>query len=202
MNPADRLIVALDLPVDDSFDLVGKLRLHVSMIKLGIGTFLHPRGWILADRISREGICLMLDLKLYDTRDTVRRTMECVAKLGASMVTVHADCAEHATGFGPKVLAVRALTDGTGRWRLPEAAMVDGIVCPVSHARALRAHTDKLLVCPGIRPVGIYAHNHKTPATPYGAIKAGADYIVVGRPIYAAHDPVAAVRAITREMAE
>jgi orotidine-5'-phosphate decarboxylase len=209
MNPADRLIVALDVPVDDASDLVRKLRYQVNNFKLGVGTFLLPHGRDFASSLVYEGAVLMLDLKLYDTRDTVLRTMEAVAKLGAAMVTVHVACTEHALGFGPKVLAVGHLTDGTGVVRGDSDYIVstilpfaDGAVCSAWQASALRPKTGKILACPGVRPLGTLADNHVTPATPRDAARFGADYIIIGRPIYAAPDPVAAARAITREIKE
>lgn len=204
MNPADRLIVALDVPVDDAFDLVRRLRYQANNFKLGVGTFLSSYGFELARFLVREGAGLMVDLKLYDTRDTVRRTMEIVAKLGAHWVTVHADCCEHARGFQTNVLAVGALTNSRPTLGLLADAFYDesGFVCHPRLARHYRGiyGPDKTIVCPGIRPTGIASDNHKAPSTPGDAIRNGADYIVVGRPIYAAPDPVTATRAITLEI--
>ena len=76
----------------------------------------------------------------------------------------------------------------------------DGFICSAPIAVRLRRATDKLIVCPGIRPAGADVHNHKSRATPREAVEAGADYIVVGRPIYAVADPVAAARAIIDEI--
>lgn len=145
---------------------------------------------------------LMLDLKLYDTRDTVLRAIEAAVQMGAGMVTVHADSAIHTVDERrTKILAVRPLTDGTAAHRAgPAVATVDGIVCSVAHAKFMRRKTDKLLVCPGIRPSGAERHNHESPATPAAARDAGADFIVVGRPIYQATDPVAAALAIKKEL--
>ena len=91
------------------------------------------------------------------------------------------------------VLAVGPLTDGTGDAAYPAVnGQFDGLICTAAFARAVRSHTGKLLVCPGIRPAGSTADNHQAPATPTEAAQAGADYIVVGRPIIAAADPVKA----------
>lgn len=206
MNPADRLIVALDVPPEDAVSLVRRLLLvDVRYFKIRSSMFWQRGGLDLVCSIVESGSGVMLDVKEYDTADSVRYDMPIAAKLGVAMVTVHADCVEHAAGFGPKVLAVSRLTDGTGPKRpvgFPMAALPDGdgIVCSVDVAGYIRPLTKKLIVCPGIRPVGVEINNHKRPATPREAIDAGADHIIVGRPIYAADDPVAAARAIIDEI--
>lgn len=212
MSPADRLIVALDIePELEARALMYQLHTQVGVrwFKLDVSSLLHAEGFRTAASAVRDGRCLMLDLKLFGTFDTVKRTMEIVAKLGAAMVTVHADCVEHAVGFGPLVLAVNRLTDGTGDGTSPSTPsgfsmeheeLADGFICSVARAYGLRAHTKKLLVCPGIRSRMAAPNNHKSPGTPRDAMDAGADYIVVGRPIYAVADPVEAARSITAEI--
>lgn len=209
MTPADKLIVALDVPPDDALDLFTVLRLQtgITNFKIGVSTLLQRDGFDLVTNIRLNRGQVMLDLKLYDVADTVKRTMEIAAKLGATWVTVHVDCVEHVVGFGPKVLAVRRLTDGTGPFLTTEnladdLSWADGLVCTAAQAKRVRMNfeTDQILVCPGIRPAGTPSDNHQRPATPREAIEAGADYIVVGRPIYAAAGPVAAARAIIDEI--
>lgn len=102
-----------------------------------------------------------------------------------------------------KVLAVGPLTDGDGDGSalldIP-GPLYDGIICPVRGALSFRQYTSKLLVCPGIRPTGSPADNHVNPVTPAEAKAAGADYIVVGRPIIDALDTVVSARAIIEEL--
>lgn len=144
----------------------------------------------------------MLDLKALDTRDTILRIMEQVERIGAHLVTVHEDCVAHAMGFGAAVLAVGMLTDGAagrrGFARPTEGA--DGVVCSVLHAATTRSYHDKLIVCPGVRPAGLGQDNHAAAYSPRQAREAGVDYIVVGRPIIRAADPVAAATAILAEL--
>ena len=148
-------------------------------------------------------------IELY--QNVRRRTMEIVDRLGASMVTVHADCVEYALGFRPEILSVRRLTDGvrpsvwlneTSGFSLSDEKICDGLICPPAYLEELRPATKKILVCPGIRPAGAESNNHVAPSTPGDAIRNGADYIVIGRPIYAAPDPVAATLAIITEIAD
>jgi orotidine-5'-phosphate decarboxylase len=169
---------------------------------------------------------VMFDFKFYDTVDTVRATVERARDLGAWAVTVHATprMLEAATAVEgrPKILAVGALTDDPDpeihRDHLPFIYALgesDGIVCPVEVAAWFRgrgwgthgADRGKLLVCPGVRLLtGSWAEylealdDHVSFAQPAQARAAGADYVVVGRPIYRAPDPVAAARAIMEEL--
>lgn len=200
------LIVALDDP-QRMLDHVSRLHSEagVRWFKLDVRSMMHPeRFHHVIQAINARGLGLFLDLKLYATKDTVRLAMFEAVALGAKMLTVHADCVEPlAADDRIKILSVRHLTDGTaagdGYDNLPR---VDGIICSVARARASRPHTRKLLVCPGIRPAGWPSDNHTVPATPTDAVAAGADYIVVGRPIIAAADPVEAAKNILRELAE
>lgn len=198
------LIVALDAPVDRARELYDALKRDVACFKIGVPLLLEDGGQQLARDIALWSR-LMLDAKIYDTRDTVLRIIEQVERIGAHLVTVHADCvayARPATGAAA-ILAVSSLTDGThAAPRAFSDAMIaaDGLICSVAFAGVARRFTDKLLVCPGIRPGGTAPDNHQTTATPRQAAEAGADYIVVGRPIYTATDPVKAARAILGEL--
>jgi orotidine-5'-phosphate decarboxylase len=200
-----QLIVALDIePGLEARALVSKLvdEAGVRWFKVGVPMLLHSKeGARTIDYICRrDQVQLMLDIKLYDTLDTVRRAMTAAVSMGAAMLTVHADCMIH-TIDDPrlKILAVRRLTDRTGH-RAAALALADGIICSVSHARFMREHTDKLLVCPGIRPAGTAVDNHRDVATPSEAQDAGVDFIVVGRPIINAANPVAAARIILADL--
>lgn len=200
-----QLIVALDAPFDRACELYRMLKPLGVAFKIGVPMLLEPWGRLLARDIAIDGYRLMLDLKLFDTRDTVLRAMDAAARLRPHLITVQEESIPAAMEYGASfaVLAVRQLTDGTmAREDVAHLGKADGIVCPsVRRAAALRRLTDKLLVCPGIRPAGSDANNHKRPATPAEARAAGADYIVVGRPIYEDPDPVGAAQRIIEELA-
>lgn len=175
----------------------------IRWFKVGVPMLLHPEGRRTADFIRHLACQMMLDLKTYDTRDTVLRTVDAAVEMGASMLTVHADCVPYVAAEDRlRIIAVRRLTDGTaGNDPVAWETAAAGFVCPMTHAKALRHLTDKIIVCPGIRPAGAPADNHIAAATPAAAVLAGVDYIVIGRPIYAATDPVAAAQAIMNELA-
>lgn len=208
-----QLIVALDgEPGIETRLMMSRLMAEagVRWFKVGMPMLMHHEGRRTADFIRHLATKMMLDAKTYDTRDTVLRTVDAAVEMGAAMLTVHADCVIHAADERRlKILSVRRLTDGTaarsvkiGHAGPPAAALAHGVICSVAEAQIMRPHTAKLLVCPGIRPAGWPADNHETAATPALALKAGANFIVVGRPIYAAADPVKAAQAILAELAE
>ena len=190
------LIVALDgEPGIETRALMSELMVAgVRWFKVGVPMLLHPEGRRTADFIQHLAAQMMLDAKIYDIRDTVLRTVDAAIALGASMLTVHADCVPYVKAEDRlKIIAVRRLTDGTAgdspvAWETAAA----GFICPMTHVAALRQLTDKIIISPGIRPAGAAPDNHQAPATPEEAAQAGADYIVVGRPIIAAADPVKA----------
>lgn len=194
------LIVAVDSePSREARVMIGALiAAGVRWFKIGVPMLLRPGGRRTADFIRHFDAHLLLDTKTYDTHDTVLRTVDAAVEIGAAMMTVHADCVIHTIGERRlKILAVRELTDGASiADGHSDERMADGIICSVQHASDIRSLTDKLLACPGIRPAGWPSDNHVSAATPAQARQAGADYIVVGRPIYGAPDPVAAARAI------
>jgi len=169
---------------------------------------------------------VFLDLKLHDIGNTVARGVESAARLGATFLTVHAypqtmRAAVEAKGSALKILAVTVLTSyndadlaeagyGVGVAQLAadratraKTIGVDGLVCSPEEAAALRAIVghDLILVTPGIRPAGAARGDQKRIATPAAAIAAGADFLVVGRPIVEAQDPRAAAEAIIEEIA-
>ena len=199
------LIVALDL--DDAITahrLMRQLHIHARVQWFKIGARALLAGVRLKGEVNR-----FLDLKLYDTRDTVAAVAARAFGLGIQMLTVHAtprmlDAAMAAkTDERQKVLAVRTLTDSRsyhGRVFAP-GDLFDGIVCPAALARWYKdLYPNKLIVCPGIRPAGSSFDNHINPSTPAEARGRRADYIVVGRPILNADDPVAAAIAIMKEL--
>ena len=227
MEPRDRLIVALDVPsVASAEALVARLGDAVSFYKVGYQLgFAGGLGF--AETLIRAGKQVFLDLKLHDIGNTVARGVESVAKLGASFLTVHAypqtmhAAVDARAGSTLRILAVTVLTsyddadlaaagyDFTVTELVAERAAqardigVDGLVCSAEEAANLRkiVTPGMALVTPGIRPAGSAAGDQKRIMTPAAAIAAGADYLVVGRPIVEAPDPKAAANAIVAEIA-
>ena len=227
-NPRDRLIVALDLPsVAAAEAIVTRLGDTVSFYKFGYQlSFAH--GLAFAEELVRAGKRIFLDLKLHDIGNTVARGVESVAALGATFLTVHAfpqtmkAAVEARAGSNLKILAVTVLTSyddadlAAAGYEMTVAELVnaraaqardigvDGIVCAAWETAALRpvAGPSMLLVTPGIRPSGSASGDQKRIMTPAEAITAGADYLVVGRPILEADDPKAAAEAIVTEITQ
>jgi orotidine-5'-phosphate decarboxylase len=226
--PRDRLIVALDLPgVDAAEAMVARLGDSVSFYKIGY-QLAYAGGLPLVRKLAQSGKKVFLDLKLHDIGNTVARGVESVSRLGATFLTVHAypqtmkAALEGGDGSGLKILAVTVLTsydDGDlqaagyrlgvsdlveARARQAQALGVDGLVCSPEEAARLRAMVgdQMVLVTPGIRPAGVAAGDQKRMMTPGRAIAAGADYLVVGRPVIDAADPEAAAEAIQGEIAQ
>jgi len=227
MEPRDRLILALDVPSLAAAEaMVERLGETVSFYKIGY-QLAFAGGLSFAEMLVRAGKQVFIDLKLHDIGNTVAKGVESVAKLGASFLTVHAypqtmhAAAEARRGTGLRILAVTVLTsyddadlaaagyDFTVAELVAERAAqardigIDGLVCSGEEAAALRpiAGPGMVLVTPGIRPAGAASGDQKRIMTPAAAIAAGADYLVVGRPILAAADPAAAARAIIEEIA-
>ena len=209
IHPRDRLIVALDLPnVADAEAMVARLGNSVSFYKVGY-QLAFAQGLSFAETLARSGKQVFLDLKLHDIGNTVGKGVESVARLGVTFLTVHAypqtmRAAVEARGRNPlKILAVTVLTSyddndliaagyGAGvsetvRSRAVKAREigVDGLVCSPNEAAMLRPliGPDILLVTPGVRPAGAVTGDQKRIMTPAAAIAAGADHLVVGRPI-------------------
>jgi len=227
MHPRERLIVALDVPsVAQAEALVAKLGEAVSFYKIGY-QLAFAGGIDFARALASAGKQIFLDLKLHDIGNTVARGVESVARLGASFLTVHAypqtmhAAVDARAGSNLRILAVTVLTSYDDAdlaaagydFTVPELAAeraaqardigVDGLVCSGEEAAALRQVVGRgmVLVTPGIRPAGAEAGDQKRVMTPASAIAAGADYLVVGRPIVAAADPKAAADAIVAEIA-
>jgi orotidine-5'-phosphate decarboxylase len=227
MEARERLIVALDLPsVAAAEAMVDRLGPAVSFYKIGY-QLAFAGGLGLAETLIRAGKRLFLDLKLHDIGNTVANGVESVAKLGATFLTVHGypqtmhAAVDARRGSGLRILAVTVLTsyddadlaaagyDFTVAELVAERAAqardigVDGLVCSAAEAANLRtiASAGMLLVTPGIRPAGAEPGDQKRIMTPARAIAAGADYLVVGRPVLQAADPQAAAEAIVAELA-
>jgi len=227
MQARDRLILALDLPsVAAAEAMVTRLGDAVTFYKIGY-QLAFAGGLAFAETLVRANKSVFLDLKLHDIGNTVGKGVESVAKLGATFLTVHAypqtmhAAVDARKGSGLRILAVTVLTsydDGDLAaagydFTVPELVAeraaqardigIDGLVCSGVEAGNLRAIVDEgmVLVTPGIRPANAEKGNQKRVMTPSAAIAAGADYLVVGRPIIAASDPKAAVEAIIAEIA-
>lgn len=226
MDPRDRLIVALDVPsVDAAEAMVSRLGDTVSFYKIGY-QLAFAGGLDYAPKLVEAGKRVFLDLKLHDIGNTVAAGVKSVARLGASFLTVHAfpqvmHAAVDARENGLRILGVTVLTSlsdadlakagyaATVRelalLRAEQACEigVDGLVCSPEEVAMLRAAVGSklVLVCPGIRPAGAAEGDQKRFATPAAAIGAGADYLVIGRPVIAASDPKAAAAAIVAEIA-
>jgi len=226
--PKDRLIVALDLPgVAEAEAMIARLGDSVTFYKIGYQLG-YAGGLPLARQLSDRGKKEFVDLKLHDISNTVARGVESVAKLGATFLTVHAypqtmkAAVEARAGSSLKILAVTVLTsydDGDlhaagyrlnvsdlveARAQQAQVLGVDGLVCSPEEAAALRKIVGHQmhLVTPGIRPAGAAVGDQKRIMTPARAISAGADYLVVGRPITEAADPKLAADAIQAEIAQ
>ena len=232
LSPADRLLVALDLPsLAEAETLIALLGEHATSFKIGY-QLLPVGGYDLARRLHARGKRVFLDAKLYDIGATVERGVRSIAQNGADMLTVHADpdtvrgavegaAAGAGGGTRPDILAVTVLTswnEATLRAHGIEGSVetlvlrraeiaaehgADGVIASAEEARAIRARFgDRLkIVTPGIRPIGADADDQKRITTPAMAIHAGADALVVGRPITKAQSPVAEVVSIVNEIA-
>ncbi|WP_458792271.1 orotidine-5'-phosphate decarboxylase [Yoonia sp. MH D7] len=226
----DRLIVALDVPnVVAGMDLASKLGDAVSFYKIGLG-MLTGGGFALANELKGEhGKKIFLDMKLFDISATVEAAVRGISQFDIDMLTVHGDphvvaaARNGAKDSNMKILAVTILTsldrndlDGSlikagditdlVQERAGRAfdAGADGVIASPQEAALIRALPEaagKLIVTPGVRPVGTALGDQKRVATPAQAIKDGADHLVVGRPIWQAKDPRAAALAITAELA-
>jgi orotidine-5'-phosphate decarboxylase len=226
--PRDRLIVALDLPsVAKAEAIIARLGDSVTFYKIGY-QLAFSGGLPLVGQLAGAGKKVFVDLKLHDIGNTVARGVESVAALGATFLTVHAypqtmkAAVEARAGSALKILAVTVLTsydDGDlhaagfrlgvsdlveARAQQAQVLGIDGLVCSPEEAASLRklvGHQMKL-VTPGIRPSGAAAGDQKRVMTPGRAISAGADYLVVGRPVREAADPRAAADAIQAEIVQ
>jgi len=227
LHPHDRLILALDVSsVEEARTTVQRLGDSVGIYKIGYQLG-YAGGLALSDELIRAGKRVFLDLKLHDIGNTVAKGVESVVRLGASFLTVHAypqtmkAAHEAAAGSGLKILAVTVLTSyddadlfaagyelGVSELVAARAEQardigIDGLVCSGEETSMLRplVGAGMLLVTPGIRPAGAASADQKRVMTPTAAIAAGADYLVVGRPILEAADPQAAADSIVAEIA-
>jgi orotidine-5'-phosphate decarboxylase len=227
MTPTERIIVALDVShVDEAKKLIDKLGDSVGVFKIGL-ELIYAGGLELARSLAADGKRVFLDAKLLDIEATVERATAAIAKIGAHFLTVHAtdrktlDAAMRGKGDSAlKLLGVTVLTNlgrpdlsqqgiempplalVQERARLAQDAGFDGIVASGKEAAALRERLRNfLIVTPGIRLKGADVHDQTRVVTPKSAVEAGADYLVIGRPITRAKDPRTAAQAIAEEIA-
>jgi orotidine-5'-phosphate decarboxylase len=226
VDPRDRLIIALDVStVAEASRLVEAIGDTATFYKVGY-QLAYAGGLTFVEDLIRNGRKVFLDLKLHDIANTVEEGVRSVARMGVTFLTVHAypqtmrAAVAGRADADLKVLGVTVLTSYDDRdlvdagyasgtsdlvsRRAAQAAEIglDGIVCAATEASAVRGRigSDRLIVTPGIRPAGSSANDQKRVVSPEAAIRAGADRLVVGRPITGAADPRAAVRSILREI--
>ena len=228
MNARDRLVVALDVPTpQEAAALVERLAGLAGLFKVGSQLFTAGGPELVRGLVAR-GEKVFLDLKYHDIPNTVAGAVSAACQLGVSLVDVHAlggkAMMEAAVGampaMGTRLLAITVLTShdaaSLADMGLPpdldqavrrlallaHTAEVDGVVASPHEVPLIREACggDFLVVTPGIRPGGARADDQARAATPAAALAAGADLLVVGRPIIEAADPAAAARAILREM--
>ncbi|MBU2147519.1 MAG: orotidine-5'-phosphate decarboxylase [Alphaproteobacteria bacterium] len=222
----DRLIVALDVPtLADAEKVVGDVGDAVSFYKIGY-QLVFAGGLGFARELAAEGKKVFLDMKLLDIDNTVAKGVENIARMGMSMLTLHAypkamrAAVSAAEGSGLCLLGVTVLTSmdehdlveagyeydpHTLVLRRAEQALdagMGGIVCSADEAAAVRkvVGPDLAVVTPGIRPTGSANGDQKRVVTPADGIRSGASHLVVGRPVVAAPDPRAAALSIIEEM--
>lgn len=227
---AAKLIVALDFPsAGEALAFVDRLDNSVRWFKVGLELYLSA-GNSIVETLIRRGYSIFLDLKLHDIPNTVAGAVRSAAQSGASLLTIHAaggaamiEAAAHAAAgvdVAPKILAVTVLTSidqqqlnaigvpGTPAAQVERLAALaidagaDGLVCSPEESGHLRGvlGNKPLLVTPGIRPAGAEMGDQKRIATPEAALRSGASYLVVGRPITRAHNPRLAAENILRSM--
>lgn len=225
----DRLIVALDVPnIVQGLALTERLGDSVSFYKIGLG-MLTGGGLALANELKQEhDKRIFLDMKLFDIGATVEAAVRGLAQYHLDFLTVHGDpqvvraAAEGKSGTDLKIMAVTILTSldradldanlikagDIHEITLERAARAleagaDGVIASPQEAaqiRALPQAKGKLIVTPGVRPLGAAKGDQKRVATPAQAIHDGADHIVVGRPIWQHADPRAAALAVIAEL--
>lgn len=228
--PGPRVIVALDFPdATAALAFVNRIRPAQCRLKVGMELFTSA-GPDLVSSLVKRGFDVFLDLKYHDIPTTVARACAQAAELGVWMVNVHVlggkkmllaarEAVERParrplligvtllTSHGPEELADIGLEGGAERQverlaRLARGAGLDGVVCSAAEASFLRQQLGKefVLVTPGIRRSEDPRDDQNRTRTPVEAVKAGADYLVIGRPVTRASDPLKALETINREI--
>ena len=228
MTEKTRLMVALDVPeLNVALELVDRLGDQVEWYKVGKQLFTHY-GPVVLKELKSRGRNVFLDMKFHDIPNTVAQAIRSAALIGADIINVHASggpamlaaAAEAGRETGKTVIAVTVLTSMDAEQlqalgiqatpaeqvlrlaRLTQAAGLPGVVCSALELPMLRREfgSDFLTLVPGIRPAGAAAGDQKRIMTPAQAAAAGANYIIVGRPIVAAPDPATAAQAVLEEL--
>ncbi|MGT2637396.1 orotidine-5'-phosphate decarboxylase [Streptococcus ratti] len=224
----NRPVIALDFPsFDDVKSFLAQFPTEEKLyVKIGMELY-YAAGPEIVRYVKKLGHSIFLDLKLHDIPNTVKSAMKVLSELGVDMTNVHAaggvdmmKAAREGLGQGPKLIAVTQLTstseeqmhsDQNIQTSLTESvahyarktaeAGLDGVVCSAHEVEAIKAATSQDFICltPGIRPAGSAIGDQKRVMTPSDARAIGSDYIVVGRPVTQAQDPVEAYRAIKAE---
>ena len=229
VNARDRMILALDVPSGEEAErLMDRVGDAVRFVKIGLELYT-AAGPAIVEQALTHGKRVFLDLKFLDIEETVRRATARVAAMGVDFLTIHANRKALAAAVdgrgarredGLKLLAVTVLTNFdandlrdmgiqwtvadlvVARAKLAHEVGCDGVIASGEEPTAIRQRVGGgfLIVTPGIRPAGTGADDHARVTTPAQAITAGADYLVVGRPIRDADDPQAAAEEIVIEM--
>lgn len=223
-RPADPLVAALDVSsLEEAERLAALLSPHVGMLKVGL-ELVWAAGPVAVRSIGAHAP-VFVDCKLHDIPNTVERAAANVARLGVAMLNVHAlggeammraarrgaDRGAAEAGAGaPSVVAVTVLSSQAGEGLASPASLafeakaagLDGVVVSGEDVEDVRAACGEefCLVVPGIRPAGSNGHDQVRILTPAEAIDKGADYLVVGRPLTEAPDPVGVARGILRDI--
>lgn len=227
-----KIIVALDYPqAQPALDLVARLEPSLCRLKVGKELFTSA-GPQLVEKLMQRGFEVFLDLKFHDIPNTTAQACKAAASLGVWMVNVHAlggrkmmEAAREAVAASarpPRLIAVTVLTSmaqedlaGIGiaatpaemvlrLAKLAQDSGLDGVVCSAQEAAMLRQHCGSgfCLVTPGIRPADSSADDQSRIMTPAAALQNGSSYLVIGRPVTKAADPLLALQNISREIGE
>ena len=227
-----KIIVALDYSdAQPALELVARLEPALCRLKVGMELFTTARSRLI-EQLMQRGFEIFLDLKFHDIPNTTAQACKVAAELGVWMVNVHAlggrkmmEAAREAMSLytqSPKLIAVTLLTSMAQEdltdlgiaatpadmvLRLAKLARdsgLDGVVCSAWEAALLRQHcgSEFCLVTPGIRPADAVADDQSRIMTPCAALDQGADYLVIGRPITRAVDPLQALQSFVKQIAE
>lgn len=226
----NRVIIALDFPKPSAAEAFLKLWKNEEkpFIKVGYQLFVQVGpDWVA--RRKEEGYSIFLDLKLHDIPQTVASAVEALIQLNVDFLTIHASggkkmmeaAKEMARGSNLRLLAVTQLTSTDQQMlnqelqiagtvadsvlhlsQLADQAGMDGVICSGQEVQRIKQVTSSnfLAVTPGIRPQGSEAHDQKRVVTPRKAIEAGADYLVIGRPIIRAASPLDVYKQVVDEI--
>ena len=230
MRTKDKIIVALDVDnCDKARFIVESLDGHANFFKIGLG-LIGKGGLELALEMKKQGLHVFLDLKLFDISNTIENAVRGLREAEFDFLTVQGDpqvvkaAVKGRGAFGMKILAVTFLTSldrddldqnmitpgaiedlAVSRAEKAILAGADGVIASPKELTLLRKNrhcTKKIIVTPGIRPTKSATNDQKRVATPHEALKNGASYLVIGRPISQAKDPLAAYEEIKTEISQ